>query len=362
MSKTVAILGITNLKHMSLISLYTSIFHENNIVYDLIYIDKYGIEEKNSARKVYKYESNNETNSVFGKLKHMVRFKKYAERILKENQYDFVIVWREQTAAIFADFLRKHYAQRYCVNVRDLWSKYNVFVTNGLNKALKDSRFNTIASEGFLTYLPSKYQYLFVNSVNLDILKNVENVSTKSSRDVIKIKSIGTFRNDAYFFKLADSLANDKRFELHFIGQGSERMADYCSQHGYENVICSGTFTPDQTASFLLDADIINCSSGKEDRAEECKIPIRFYYAVFNNLPILTTEQTFLSKMSSALHLNIDIPQNPKASDGIGDIIYNAMQNFDYERSGKLLDEYKAHIMDGHDALKQKMLEVLGND
>lgn len=362
MSKKVAVLGITNLKHMSLISLYTSIFNENGIMYDLIYIDKYNIEEKNTARNVYKYKSNNETNSIFGKIKHTIRFKKYAEKTLRENKYDFVIVWREQTAAIFADFLRKHYFQRYCVNIRDLWSKYNVFITVGLKKALKGSNFNTIASEGFLSYLPSKYQYLFINSVNIDILKSVENVSIKRNRDVIKIKSIGTFRNDSYFFKLVDSLANDRRFEIHFIGQGSERMARYCSQHGYDNVFCSGTFSPDQTSSFLLDADIINCSSGKEDRAEECKIPIRFYYAVYNNLPILTTEQTFLSKMSSALCLNIDIPKIPKVEDQIGNVIYNAMKNFDYERSRELLGEYKTHIMDGHNLLKQKVMGVLGDD
>lgn len=45
-----------NIKHMSLISLYTAELEKQGIDYDIIYVDKYGEIEKTNAKNVFRYE------------------------------------------------------------------------------------------------------------------------------------------------------------------------------------------------------------------------------------------------------------------------------------------------------------------
>ncbi len=40
------------------------------------------------------------------------RFRPYAMKILKENRYDFVIVWGSYTGHLFKSFLEKHYQEK----------------------------------------------------------------------------------------------------------------------------------------------------------------------------------------------------------------------------------------------------------
>lgn len=47
----VCIVGIQNIKHMTTVSVYTELLKKHNIDYDIIYMDKYGIQEKSSAKK-----------------------------------------------------------------------------------------------------------------------------------------------------------------------------------------------------------------------------------------------------------------------------------------------------------------------
>ena len=45
MASKICIIGTSNIKHISLISLYTKYFDQHGMAYDIIYLDRYGIEE-----------------------------------------------------------------------------------------------------------------------------------------------------------------------------------------------------------------------------------------------------------------------------------------------------------------------------
>ena len=53
--KKVAILSAVNIKHMSLISLYTDILKNHEVQVDIIYMDKYGEDEVFDCDNKYRY-------------------------------------------------------------------------------------------------------------------------------------------------------------------------------------------------------------------------------------------------------------------------------------------------------------------
>ncbi|HCX9262440.1 TPA: type 8 capsular polysaccharide synthesis protein Cap8H, partial [Staphylococcus aureus] len=111
----IAILGATNIKHMSLLSHYLNHIDLNINEVDIIYTDKYDIEENiQGINNYYKYKVDIKEDWTFiKKAIAYYRFRPYAMKILKENHYDFVIVWGSYTGHLFKSFLEKHYKNKF---------------------------------------------------------------------------------------------------------------------------------------------------------------------------------------------------------------------------------------------------------
>ena len=95
--KKVYIVANSNLKHVSLISLYTNILDKHKITYDIIYIERYGIKEKSNARKLYPFYLQFSGGKI-NKIKGFLKFRRFAKKIIKENKYDFIIIIATTTA------------------------------------------------------------------------------------------------------------------------------------------------------------------------------------------------------------------------------------------------------------------------
>ena len=357
----VAILGIQNIKHMTLISLYTDYFEKRGIDYDVIYIDKYGIDEDIGAKNIYKLNTTKKIySSVIGKAIKTINFISYAKKILSRNKYDFVVVWREQTAAMFATYLRKNYKGMYSVNIRDLWNKNNFFITKAVGKAVNNSYFNTVSSEGFISEIP-RASYLMVHSVNDSLVKNpCLNVVWKEKEPIV-VTYIGTVRFYDYLFELISILANDQRFELRFIGQGSDVILNYVNQNKINNVKCVGAFKPEDTMKLLTGTHIINCAFGAHNDAEKRLIPIRYYYALYTNCMVLTTEGTWLSKEAQKTGIGINVPGEFNCECDLPNYIFETYKN-NYKKIGIGIDAYKKEILQSHKLLEEKLDTFFENE
>lgn len=351
------IIGIQNIKHMTLISLYTQYFEKNKIAYDLIYIDKYGIEECTTASNVYKFDATNaKYNGVIGKIKKTIDFRKYAIEILNANDYDFLAVWREQTACIFANYLKKRYFRKYSVNIRDLYNKRFLPLTIGLKIAVNHSAFNTISSEGFLPYIPNA-DYLMVHSANKELLSNgLFNIGSQKKRP-IRITYIGTLRFPEYCKFVVDCFQNDDRFELAFIGQGSEKIFKYVEEKKIDNVICIEKFEPQDTIRLLDGTNLINCAFGTNELAEKMLTPIRLYYAIYGGIPVLTTTGTWVSDLAKSMEMNISIAFSDMDISSIANEVYFAYTHMDFTTMNGKQKVYIQKIDDAFSCFQDKLDE-----
>lgn len=360
----VAILSTVNLKHMTLVSLYTDYFDANNIEYDIIYIDKYGDEEKNHAKNVYKY--NLQIDRSWGMIKkgiHYIKFKPFAQKILVSNKYDFIITWNALTAFMFSTFLAKHYTKKYCVNIRDI-TESNLGILKhiiefGQNIAIKNSCFTTVSSAGFIKYLPQN-NYIFIQSLNMSVLKQcISHERMKEKDEPINITYIGYMCYYDNCIKLIDALRNDRRFVLNFFGQGSEVIADYALKNGIANVSCVGRFQVEDTARLIQDSDIIFNLYGNDNINLKTALSIKLYYAIYLRVPILVCENTYMKEIADSLGIGITIGNNQYDGD-LGNYIFNRYHDIEFNNIKKTCDEYRISVEKGNDELTRRLDEILG--
>lgn len=352
------IVGIQNLKHMTLISIYTDYFEKHNIQYDIIYIDKYGIDEKIGAENVFKLREFG--TGIVNKISKTIKFIKYSTDILKKNNYDFVVIWREQTAVILAPFIARYYRGKYSVNIRDLLKANNLVSKRLLSYAIDNSAFNTISSEGFRKFLPEG-NYIMLHSSNENIVSELEPAQKKHLDERICIMYLGTVRYYDYCKQVIDCFGNDSRFILKFIGQGALELKEYIQEKGYNNVDCIGAFDSSDTARFLKGADVINCAFGANNNQEKYLTPIRFYYSLYMQIPVLTTEGTWLNQLSEELSMNLTLPANINNLTNVSEEIYRQYHHINWEKMKVDVERYVSEITETNLKFVSVLENILGD-
>ena len=308
----IAILGATNIKHMSLLSHYLQTIDLNKNVVDIIYTDKYGIDEKlKGINKYHKFnvQISNKMNFVRKAIEYL-KFKPFAERIIKDEQYDFIIVWGSYTAHLFKGLLIKKYKEKYIVNIRDYFFEKNKIIKYRMKKVVDNSFLTTLSSEGFLKFLPkSSQKYQVVFSVNKSIIENSKKNSNFNFKIPIRIGFIGNVRFFEMNKLLMESLRNDSRYILQFFGTGSEILEEYALNQGIKNVECKPAFSINETSELLDQVDVINNIYGNNSMALDNALSIRMYYSLYLRKPLLTSPNTLTSNEAKKFGLSFDVDE-----------------------------------------------------
>lgn len=334
--KRICIVGAMNIRHMSLISLYTKFFDDNEISYDLIYMDRYGIEEKSSAQNKYCLRVTMDRSwHKLRKLMVYLKFRRFAKRVLLKEKYDIVITWQTFTAYLLADILLTKLKGKYVVNVRDYIAENFPPVKWLLKLLVKHAAFTTISSKGFFEFLP-KGEYIKVNSINEEVVSMIPQKPPLKNKDIIRIGFVGNCRffNENKLF--IDALRNDPRFELWYCGSNSDIFQKYAEENQIINLHTMPAFEPSETASIAMKFDMINSIYGNNGIDNRTLIPIRLYTAVAYGLPVLASSGTQLAEEIAAFGLGYVVDEY----ENIGDSLYEYMHTLDRNSFRKNCETY----------------------
>ena len=326
----VCILSAVNIKHMSLISLYTNILKERGIEYDIVYMDKYGDDEYFECKHKYRF-----VNVVkhdlpkFVKAALYMRFRGYAKRILNKENYDFVIVWNDVAIFMFSYYLARKYKGKYCLNVRDnekydkKWTKFRY------KKAFSNSAFNTISSLGYKVFLPDGVDYIPVHSFNSTALEGMKvHDGIRKEGEPIRIGFIGYIRFFERNQKLLDVFKNDPRFIICFYGKKANELKRYAEENGITNVDFHDSFPVEDTKIYLEKIDIINNLYGNETVNLRKAISIKFYHALYSRIPILVSNNTYQSETAQKAGIGFEISEiNEETKENL----YKWYRNLDFD-------------------------------
>lgn len=329
--KKVAIICCANIKHMTLISLYTDLFKQCGQEFDIIYIDKYHQKENyDGAGKLYRFEITiNQEWSFARKFIKYWKFKRYAIDTINKEKYDFLIIWNEFTGFMLESFLRKRYANRYCINIRDENYNHIPIVQYRYSRMIEKSCFNTISSERFKDIFP-KADYLFVQSYNKSILDGIEPIRKKRNvADKIRIMFIGRMSYPHTMGRAIEVFANDDRFELLLIGEGCQVFNEKVVALNAHNIVLHGGFAPNETKEFLNQADIIYSLNKENDLHSDALLPIKLYYAVGRHIPIIAYRSSYTYEYANRYGIGIGI--SDAEFNSMGDIVYRNYCEMDQE-------------------------------
>lgn len=333
MRSEICIVGTSNLKHISLISLYTRYFDEAGIPYDIIYWDRYGVDETTTAQTVYKFYSDGQ-KSGFSRLFSFLQFRRYAIKRIKHQKYKYIITWQTTGAYLLFDFLLRSFKKRYVVNVRDYVAENKFPFRILIRKLVNNAAFSTISSEGFKTFLPPA-EYVKVNSLNEDILAGISGV-LQNQNNVIKIGFAGNCRYLNESYRLINALGNDGRFELWYCGTNSEKLSEYAVQKGVKNLHVKPAFDASDTVAIMSEFDFVNSAFGNDAMDNSTLMPIRLYTALAIHRPMLVNDRTQLGREVKANGLGYVISNY----EGLGDSLSEYYHNLDMDGFEKRCDQY----------------------
>lgn len=353
----ICILSTVALKHMTMISIYTDYLDNNRISYDIIYPDKYHEEEFSNAANIYRFEINI-SKYILSKIKPFYKFKFFAQKIIVENKYDFIIVWNEMSTLLFADFLKKNFKERYCVNVRDIYEFKNFLINYQLKKAIINAAFTTVSSKKYIHYLPKSQKYIVIHSINKNIMSKVKKIKKyNDALDPIYILYIGNIRFLDHVYKMLDVLGNDNRYIIEFAGQNSNAINDYIKINNIYNVKINGRFAYEKTGEYLQNADIIYNLYGDENINLRTALSNKLYYAVWLNIPILVYKNTYMFEVSNECGIAYGIDKDDFSN--LADNLYAWYKNLDRKYIARKCEKFKEEALNSHNELYNELSQYV---
>lgn len=305
----ICILSAVNIRHMSLISLYTKILKERGVEFDLIYMDKYNEDEDFDCRNKYRYINpvNQKWPKAYKAYRYMTFFR-FATSILSREKYDFIIVWNDVAIFMFANYLARMYSGKYCLNVRDNMMYDKKIFGRRYYRVFNRAAFRTVSSMAYLEFLPKNVEYMQIHSFNATALKGMlPHQSLRSKEEPIRIGFIGYVRFFERNQKLLDVFSNDPRFELHYYGTGANILKEYAEKENIMNTAFHDSFPVSETKTYLEKIDIINNLYGNGDMNLQKAISIKFYHALYSKVPILVCDNTYVGDLAKQAGIGFEV-------------------------------------------------------
>ena len=333
------ILSTVDLSRMSMSMIYTDYFEKNGIPYDVIFVDKYREYLDNVPNNLIPLhpESKQEYNAI-RKVCIFWKLRKPVLMILKKNKYDLIVVWNEVTAFVFGDLLHKYFPQKYIINIRDYQYLDAPIIRSRLKQTIASSYFSTVSSSRYIDYLP-KADYIFLHSMNKKVLHELNRNREKAVNRPITIMYIGQIGWLENTYKFIDSLANNEKYVLKFIGIGSNKVDEYIAGKNYTNIQTHGKFRPEETSSYLKEADILYNLYGYGNKHLDAALSIKLYYAIYMGIPILSFANTCTNEIADLCGIAYTIRNTNHMKEDLENL-YFWYQGFDISTARNRCDEF----------------------
>lgn len=353
------ILTVADKRHMTMVSLYEEYFSKNSIPYDIIRINRYIKTDdvrhyKEGIAEIYEFpfvESTN--NSKLSKVIPFLKYRKFAKKIMSQKNYDFIVVWNENTALLFIDFLLK-YKNKYCFNIRDV--PEIPFTKKIYNILINKSYFSTSPTPAKIFDNDEKIITLYNRDIKL--LSNVEKkVSLKSKEEILNVVFLGFYGIASKTFeRISKVFANDGRFKLYFYGDGFDvYLKKYIEQEHIYNVCVGGAFPYEKTYDYLKETDIINSfyDNFDTDISRPYSAGIKVSYTPMLYIPAFTDDNTAWATLSRKYGFTYIVKNNN--IDNLPNNLYNWYHSLVFEDFKKGCDDFNEVV----DMSRKKVFKLL---
>lgn len=304
----VGIIAANNIRYSPYIFFYTDLLDRSEIAYELIIPDRNRVEDPFPGKvHVLNWDPRQKT---------AVNYALYARavtKVIRRQQYDALIVLTSVNAAYLGLWLKKHYAGRYLVDIRD-YTHENIPPYFWLQTvAVRNSLMNVISSRRFTSFLPRADYHVCHNFTQPDS----RTPEFSKASDPISIGYVGALSYADQCRALMDLVAADSRFRLDFYGTGPEEdaLTEYAQTLNSNAIRFHGAYKPSEKAAILDRVDILFNAYGNGCPLLDCALSNKLYDALVYRKPILTCPGTFMTEMAGPLAFPMDLPSADSLED-----------------------------------------------
>lgn len=312
----------SNRLFMPYIETYMKILNAMQISYDVVYWDRFQTGETGE----YVFH-----DSKIGHQRNLYDYYKYCKfirNILKKREHTKIVIFGLQLFYFLKRELERSYSNNYILDIRD----YNkILKLMNSKKIFRGSRIIVLSSEGYKKWLPESNKYEINHNTTVQSTSELLDISTKSDNSYpIHIGYIGAVRNLEVNKKFILELKNDYKYFLKFHGYGpaTEKLMNYTSDNEIYNVDITGKYNKSDEKELYLSLDFINGLAASNTINEKTNLTNRLYAAALYGKPIITNEETFMSKIISQYNLGIVV----KNDSDLKKQIDNEILNFNFEK------------------------------
>ena len=295
--KKICFVGLSNIQAVPYLYKYINLL---KCEYDIVYWDRKGINENCGAINHYALNYTIKANaSQIQKAIGYLKFRRFASHILKEKNYDGVILLSGNVAVLLRKILKKKYCKKYLVDIRDYYKESQKWYYNAEKDVIENSAMAVISSKAYKTFLPKHKYYIVHNSQNIT-RKQIEQYRSRNkiNSNSIVISCIGGMRFFEQYKKVLLYFANDERYQLRFIGYGSNILKEFCKKNKITNVYLHDRFSPEKTLSFYYDTDIVMNLYGNNTPLLDYLLSNKLYYSAQLGIPILVCPNTYMEEVT----------------------------------------------------------------
>ncbi len=337
-SKKICFITTRNVFNTTCLPKYAKILNNQ---FDIIYWDQHGIEEDAGALNHYRfYYPMSYGKSKLKKIIGYIKFRSYVKKVIKKNKYDKLIVLPTQAAVLIFDELVRKYKNKFIIDIRDYTAENKKWFYEIEKRIIKNSGLAVITSPAYKKFLPD-HEYIVSHNateVSKDIITSYRNRKRKSK---IIISCIGSIRFIQQFQRVIDSFKNDDRYELRFIGRGSEHLESYIDDNQINNVVLIGRFESRDTIKYYLETDIIMNLYGNNNPFLDYALSNKLYYSAMLGAPIIVSPGTYMEEITTTkgFGFSYDI-----TNVNMKETLYEYYSNLDWDKMYKQCDLFMKEI------------------
>lgn len=330
--KRVLLLGFGKISHMPYMQLYLDSFEEARI--DLVYWDRDGETDAEIPARIasaFRFSSRMDSRLSAGvKIKQFAAYRKFAGKVLKDNQYDLIISMQAMPGLTLLDKLITDYKKRYILDFRDLSYEHIIIYRKLIGVLAHNAKMVFTSSNAFRDYLPKDISIYTVHNYLEDSLKHSRR-STPRNRQPLRVSYWGIVRGIDINKKLVSAIGNDGRFELHYygrLGNDGKTIQEYSKENGFVNVFFHGAYLPGERYGFVANTDILH-NAFDLDRAMKNAVSNKYYDGAIFGIPQICTKGSHMGRLVTQEGIGIAIEPD---HENFVDMLWSYYHSVDWDK------------------------------
>lgn len=333
-------------------SIYTYILNKLKINYDIIYWNR-DLSEPNKDLSWNHAQKNNRLS----RFTDYYAFSKFIKHRLTTEKYDKIILFNSVLPIYMQSFLERRYKKKYIIDIRDLSMEQFPLFKNSFKKAISNSAINIVSSPGFIEHLP-KADYVISHNFDIEKVRTAINSNKEYylPKKPINILTIGQIRNYEANIEIADSLKDDNRFQLSFVGGGEvqERISIHAIHNDITNISFSDRYDKRIELNLIEDASFVNIFM-PYIKSHNTLMSNRFYNALLMKKPLIATEGSIQGELVKKHNLGIAISNGENLGAKLIDFLDTLNMSEFSERCNNLLKQYAKE----YDYFENKLIQFI---